>query len=72
MDLLALPIGAIMIFAAGAFTPPWPAGWIDIFGTPECLQQIEDFRASVPELRDPKNAGDQILCIKKIREAREI
>jgi hypothetical protein len=65
MDLLTLPIGSIIIFAAIPPAPPAPDGWLDITDSFECIQQIEEFREHFPTAGEFVS-HDPLFCIKKI------
>lgn len=63
MELLALPIGSIIVYAGVMSTPP---GWKDITGSIECIEQIEGFRINFPTAGEFV-ARDPLFCIKKVR-----
>lgn len=65
MDLLALPIGSIIV--ACCMTPPPPVGWRDITGSFECIEQIAHFKATVPSAGEFEG-NYPLFCIKKVTE----
>lgn len=65
MDLLALPIGTIIVYAG---LMPVPSGWNDITGSAECVREIEIFRSQHPDAGE-FIANDPLFCIKKIEAA---
>lgn len=67
MDLLALPIGSIIVYAAIAAPSVLPEGWKDITGTVECMRHIEDFRINFPKAGEFV-AHDPLFCIKKVAQ----
>jgi hypothetical protein len=62
MELLALPIGSIIVYAGVESIPP---GWRDITGTFECMEQIEHFRRQHPTAGE-FIARDPLFCIKRV------
>lgn len=64
MNLLALPIGSILVYAG---LMPVPDGWRDITGTFECFEQIEYFKRARPDIGEFV-ARDPLFCIKKVED----
>jgi hypothetical protein len=65
MDLIALPIGTVIVMCC--LTEPLPAGWTDITGSFQCMDGIKSFQDKFPHAGEFV-ARDPLFCIKKVAE----